>query len=473
LRCRNLGATLDEATWVTTGFIIANVIVIPLTPWLQRRFGRKQYFVTSIVGFTLASFLCGIASSLDQLILFRIIQGAFGGGLLAVAQPLLRDTFPNDQLGLSQGIFTIAAIVGPALGLTLGGILTDQLSWRWIFDINVVPGVISVVLLLIFLRNPAEPERIPGDPTGISLLIVGLGSLQYLLDEGERNDWFSNGGMIACAVAAVLGLAAFVIWELRGTSHPIVALRAFNNRSIAVGSAIGLAIGMPLFGAVLMLPQYVNALLNYTATLSGLLVLVRAAPMALLTPVVGIIAQNSRVDSRYLLGSGVLIVTLGTVWQAFVMTSDTSFVALAFPVVLQGIGSSMLFVPLIVNVLGSVDQELSAPASAFLNLSFQLGGSIASALLVTVFDRRLDLHLSNLAGSITLARPQISQLINGAGTRSREVLMGLSELVQQQASAMAFADVFLVIAAATLIVIPLIFGLRRASSSGPAPLTLE
>ena len=235
-------------------------------------------------------------------------------------------------------------------------------------------------------------------------------------------------------MVAAVGLIAFVAWELRA-KNPIVALRALGHRSIAAGSAIGLALGFPLLGSVFMLPQYVNVLLNYTATLSGLLILVRAAPIALLTPLVGVLAQ--RVDARLLLGVGVLIVSGGTIWQALIMTSDTPFATLVAPLVLQGIGTAFLAVPLLVNVLGSVGTELTATASSFLNLSFQLGGSIASAVLVTILDRRLAFHLSTLAG--TTGRPQIVGILQAAGRHRRELLVGLSQLIQQQAAAMTLA----------------------------------
>jgi DHA2 family multidrug resistance protein len=290
----NLGATIDQATWVATGFIVANVIVIPLTPWLSRRLGRRRYFALSIVGFTVASVACGLAPSLGLLIIARVVQGAFGGGLLAVAQPILIDTFPHDQLGTSQGIFTIGAVFGPALGPALGGILTDNLDWRWVFFINVPFGILALTLVLLYLRDPQDAQYVPGDFFGIVFLAVGVGGVQYVLDEGERSDWFSDPGIVAAAIAGLAGYIGFVIWELFGTRTPIVKLSVFRNRSVAVGSAIAIVLGVPLFGATLILPQYVSGLLGFTATLSGTLILVRAVPIALVTPLAG----HARVGRR-------------------------------------------------------------------------------------------------------------------------------------------------------------------------------
>ena len=200
----NLGATVDEATWVLTGYVIANVVVIPLTPWLQLRFGRKNYFLVSIIGFTFASLLCGLATSLTALILFRILQGAFGGGLLAVAQVVLRDTFPPEQLGLSQSIFALGTILGPSVGPTLGGVLVDNFSWPWVFDVNLVPGIVAFLLLWRYMRDNAQPQPARVDVTGIVLLTVAVSCMQYVLDQGQHDDWFSDRSIQLCTTLALI-----------------------------------------------------------------------------------------------------------------------------------------------------------------------------------------------------------------------------------------------------------------------------
>jgi DHA2 family multidrug resistance protein len=464
----NLGATIDQATWVATGFIVANVIVIPLTPWLSRRLGRKRYFAISIVGFTGASVACGLAPSLGLLILARVVQGAFGGGLLAVAQPILIDTFPPEQLGTSQGIFTIGAVFGPALGPAFGGVLTDNLDWRWVFFINVPFGILALTLVLLYLKDPQDAEHVPGDLFGIVLLAVGVFGVQYVLDEGERDDWFSNPGIVASAIAGVAGYIGFVIWELYGTRTPIVKLSVFRNRSVAFGSAIGIVLGVPLFGATLILPQYVSTLLGFTATLSGTLILVRAVPIALVTPLVGLLVQSGKIDPRIMLATGVLVTGVGSIWQAYTTTSGADFSTFVAPLIVQGIGCGMLFVPLLFSVLGAVkNAEDRSAVSAFINLFFQLGGSIAAATLVTLLDQRQALHMDTLSGLVTLSRAPIREAL-ASGRSPQQIAEALSQLVTQQSLAFAFADVFLVIGAATLLVLPLIAGLPKPDTAGVA-----
>src|ERR1700677_2935827 len=221
----NLGATLDEGSWVVTGSIISAVIVIPLTPWLQIRFGRRQYYSTAIIGFTVASMLCGTSGSIQELIFWRIVQGSFGGGLIATAQAVLRDTFLKSKFGLSQGLFSIGAIVGPAVGPTLGGWLTDNFSWNWVFFINLVPGIFAGTIMLMRLKNPNDPRRVPLDVAGLALLITGLGSLQYVLGEGQQNDWFSDQRILTVAIVSGIALLSFIGWGLFGTQNPVGDLR--------------------------------------------------------------------------------------------------------------------------------------------------------------------------------------------------------------------------------------------------------
>jgi DHA2 family multidrug resistance protein len=463
----NLGATINEVTWVSTGFIIANVVVIPITPWLSRRLGRKQYFTISIVGFTIASMLCGMAGSFNELVVFRVVQGAFGGGLLAAAQPILRETFPPEQLGISQSLFTIGALFGPAIGPWVGGILTDQLDWRWVFFINVGPGIAATILVVTFLRNPASPQRVVGDAVGIGLLTLGVFSLQYVLNEGESNYWFDDPLIRTFGITAVLGLIGFVVWELRGTRNPIVNLRVFTTRAVAVGSAVAITLGLPIFGASLMIPQYSTNVLGYTATLSGDLLLIRAVPVALVTPLIGILIQSGRIQPRYILLAGAALAGIGTAWLSALTTSGTSFAAMVPPMILQGIGQGALFVPLLVSVVGAVKPQDASQAGAFVNLFLQLGGSIASALLVVILDRREDLHLDTLAGIITQTNPAITQLVSAAGqAKSGAVFTLISNLTAQQAAAISYADVFLVVGVGTLITVPLILSMPRAKTSG-------
>ncbi len=456
----NLGASLDEGTWIVTGYIIAAVIVIPLTPWLQTRFGRKQYYAAAILGFTLASVLCGLATSLEQLVFFRVLQGMCGGGLVPTGQAILRDTFPAKELGKSQALVALGAITGPSIGPTLGGILTDQLSWNWVFYINIVPGLVATVLVLLFLRNPAPPRRAPVDVAGLLLLAAGLGCLQYVLNEGERNDWFADGGIVACALVSVASLVAFAFWELRGARTPIVDLRILKNPTVAAGCLLASAIGFTLFGSIVIGPQFNQSILNFTATLSGESILIRAIAIAAGTPLALVFLGRLRIKPRLLLIAGFALVALANVLQARITTSTADFWTFWFPLALGGFGFSQLFTPLTVSVLSAVRGADTPKATSLQNLAQQLGGSISTAMLVTLIDRRGAFHASHLAAAITTAHPAVTAFL------AHGTLAQLASLVRIQATTLAYADAFYLLGGAAALAIPLVLLLRSPGANG-------
>ncbi|MEA2664467.1 MAG: transporter, family, multidrug resistance protein [Candidatus Eremiobacteraeota bacterium] len=455
----NVGASIDDGTWIITGYIISNVIAIPLAPFLLQRLGRRRYYAGCIIGFTAASLLCGTATTLPALVAFRIVQGAFGGGLIATSQIILRDTFPSEKIGASSALFAIALTVGPALGPTVGGILTDNLSWQWVFDINAVPGTLAAIIVIALLRNPAPPRKLPFDGVGIALLAAGLGSLQYVLDEGERNDWFGDERIVGFAVAGVLGIAAFIAWELRARA-PIVDLRMFRYPNLRSGTVTAVLLGMVIFGPTVMLPQYVQTILGFSATQSGLLVLLRALPVLACTPLVARLA--TKVDVRILLGTGFLLSAASFVMLGSGMTAVSDFGTFALALVVSGVGQSMLLVPLLVGIISTVAPQDSPKASSFVSLSVQLGGSIASTVLVTVFDRRTFFHSDIYRGALTLHSPQVAHLLT-----LPHALQRLSALVQQQAASAGFADAIFalvpVAVAAVLVCLLLRVPRRRAA----------
>ncbi len=455
----NLGASTDEGTWVINGYTIAVVIVIPMIPWLQMTLGRKRYFLLCIAGFTAASFACGISTSINELIAFRVVQGIFGAGLLATSQTILRDTFPPEQLGVSQGIFALGAIMGPALGPPLGGVLVDNANWNWVFDINVVPGVASFLLLLTFLRDPTTPRRTPLDVPGLLLLVIGIGSFQYVLSEGERWDWFSDTNNCLFAVAAAIGISGLIWWELRA-KQPLVDLRAFRYRAVWGGFILAMLIGGAIFGSTYTLPQFVQNSLDFTATLSGLLILMRAIPIGLATPLIARFV--GRVDARIFMAFGFFFMALGNYTQATVTALRSDFGTFVIPLMLTGVGAALLFVPLTTAVLGGVPQNVGAKASAYVNLGTQLGGSIAIAALSTLVDRRVAFHLSTLAANTVPSAPALSLL---PGKPNPAELFGI---VNGQATILAYADVSLAIAAAAFIAIFLVMLMPRPKK-GAAP----
>jgi DHA2 family multidrug resistance protein len=455
----NLGASVDEGTWVINGYTIAVVIVIPMIPWLQMTLGRKRYFLLCIAGFTAASFACGISTSIDELIAFRVIQGIFGAGLLATSQTILRDTFPPEQLGISQGIFALGAIMGPALGPPLGGILVDNANWNWVFDINVVPGVASFLILLACLRDPTTPRQVPLDVPGLVLLVAGIGSFQYVLSEGERWDWFSDTNNCIAAVVAFIGIGGLIWWELRA-KQPLVDLRAFRYRAVWAGFILAMLIGGAIFGSTYTLPQFVQGSLSFTATLSGLLILMRAIPIGLATPFIARVV--GRVDARIFMAFGFFFMALGNYTQATLTTINSDFQTFVLPLMLTGVGAALLFVPLTTAVLGGVPQQVGAKASAYVNLGTQLGGSITIAALSTLVDRRGAFHLAVLAGNLVPGSASVSRL---PSTPNPGQLFGI---VHEQATILAYADVSLAIAAATFIAIFLVMLMPKPKKGGAA-----
>jgi DHA2 family multidrug resistance protein len=451
-----MGANFDDAAWIVTAYIVAAVIVIPLTPWLQQVFGRKQYYVAAIVGFTITSALCGLSTTLGQLIFFRILQGLCGGGLISTGQAIMRDTFPTRQLGLSQALVSIGAVIGPSIGPTLGGILTDALSWNWIFYVNIVPGIISAILCAMLLRNPTRRGKPSVDGIGLGLMALGLGALQYVLDEGERYDWFRDGNIALLTATSVISLAAFVYWELRVVKNPIVDLHILvKNRTVAAGCLLAMALAYSLYGGVILAPQVQQGLLNFTATLSGLSILCRAAAIMVMTPITLMLLSRAKIRPQILLGIGFIIVAVANVMSAGILTTQSDFGSFIIPLAVGGIGFGLLFVPLSVAVLTSVQGADTQKATSLLSLCQQLGGSISAASLVTILDRRRALHQDTLASQVTLHSTSVQQLLQ----HHQSITVAASAVVQQ-AAMMSFADAFYVLGAVALVLTPLVLLLR-------------
>jgi DHA2 family multidrug resistance protein len=452
----NLGATLDEAAWAVTGYLAANVIVIPLTPWLQERFGRRQYFLATTIGFTIASVLCGFSGTVVALIAFRIVQGLFGGGLIATAQSALRDIFPPEEMAVSQGVFVLIIVVGPILAPVLGGAIVDNLSWQWIFFVNVLPGAISAFIVGTMLRNPAEPKALRVDAIGVALLAVGVGALQYFLDEGERHDWFASQAIVVAAVLAGAGLLSFICWELYGAREPIVDLRIFARyRSVPVGLILAMGTSASFFGTTLVLPQFVQTILGFTAFESGQLQLFRALPVFFMVPVVAGLAGTGRMDARILISGGWLLTAISSFALFARMTSDAGFGHFIVPLLVGGAGSAMLAIPLLIIIQGTTSAVDGPKASAFITLAFQLGGSVAGAVLVTIIDRRAAFHLNALASTITLGHPAVPDDPSGSW------LARTFAFVVQQAQTMAFADTAFIVGAMAVILLLLVPLLKR------------
>jgi len=462
-----LGASTDQGAWFVTAYIIANVIVIPLTPWLQSIFGRKRYFAMSIAGFTLVSILCGLATDTTTEIGLRFIQGAFGGGLMVPAQQIIRDTFPPEQMGKSQSLFALAVVIGPTIGPTLGGLLTDALSWRWVFFINVLPGIAATLLVLLFVRDPHAPKRIPVDGIGMGLLATGLATMQYVLDEGERNGWFGDSTIVTCTVVSVIALAAFVAWELWGTKHPAVALRVFRDRNVWACSVVFFGIGATMYALIFIQPQYVQNSLNFTTTMAGLLLMVRAGMLALLYPLTTWIVSQKKLDLRIVSAAGLFIMGVTTWYQTFEMTTNATFGTFVVTQALGGIGMAFVFVPVTVVLLAGIEPAIVPSALALTRLMQQIGASIGSAYAATLLDRNFNPALSSIAGTITMDRANVASAVMAHGPQAIAQLSALANAEALNLAAMTTTQFFAVATMAATF-LPLLMIRRATRPAAPA-----
>jgi MFS transporter, DHA2 family, multidrug resistance protein len=463
----NFGIAIDLSAWIVTGYIIANVVVIPITPWLALRFGRRQYFFWSIIIFTFASLMCGLSQNFGQLVFWRIIQGLGGGGLIATSQAILRDTYTLREQGTAQGIFAMGVIVGPALGPVMGGWITDNFSWHWIFFINLPVGILAATLIWNFLRNPVEPTHKKLDWIGLLLLAIGLGSMQYVLEQGQQYDWFDDPNIRLGTATSVVGLAAFVWWTLR-SKIPVVDLQVLRLRQVAAGSILGAVLGVSLYGSILVLPQYLQNSLGFTATLSGLTILVRAGAVMLFTPLTAALAGRGVIDVRVSTAIGFVLLAVSNWMLANVTTPDSQFPTFIASLIISGIGLSQIFVPLSIAVLGGVPDKEVPATSAFFNLSRQIGGSVATAILVTILVRGFTVHQSELAGTQSLQHAPTAQYLQRHGQQvSTPALITLDGIVTNQAAVQSYADTSRWVAIITIALAPLVVLLNKPRLGGP------
>jgi MFS transporter, DHA2 family, multidrug resistance protein len=472
----NLGATLSEIGWVVTGYSIANVIIIPLSAWLGDKFGRKPYFIFSLVGFTLASVLCGFANSLVMLVASRILQGLCGGGLLAKAQAVLFETFPPEEQGLAQAIFGFGVIIGPVMGPTLGGYLTDVLNWRWIFFINIPFGMLAIAMAVAFLPQ-GEKKQISKsvDWLGIFLLVVSIGSFQTFLEQGEQYDWFGCYWITILAVVSVIGMAAF-IWRELTTKYPAVDLRVLRHKSLAAGSIYSAVLGMGLYGAMFAVPIFAQTILNFTAMQTGMMLLPGALASAAMMPVLG--KLSSKIDARLMIGFG-SIITAATMFQLAVINPSTGTDSLFWPLVMRGAGSVFMFMSLSLATLGPIPKQDISAASGFYNLTRQLGGSIGVAALTTLLDRREQFHRAILVENLNFANSAYVERFNaltasfkGMGfdlTQAHMKAMSVIDgLVNMQSSIISFGDIFWIVGICFVISLPLLVFLGNGRSNRQA-----
>lgn len=478
----SFGAGVDEIDWVITGYLISNVIIIPTTGWMSSIFGLKRYFAISQIVFVIASFLCGISWNLPSLIFFRILQGIGGGAILPVALTILLEAFPPQDFAMASALFGVGATLGPAIGPTLGGWLTDTLSWQWIFFVNVPIVTVSVILSQMLIGENkgvlAGRRAAPIDFLGLLTVAAWLGTLQVLLQEGQRDGWFESPFIITLAVISVVSFVLFLYFELR-LPNPLINLRIFKNRNFAIGSFVGAMLGAALFGAIFILPLFAGLLLHYTALQIGLVLLPPALVSLVLFPIVGRLA--SVVDSRILMAIGVVLFVISLFGNGFI-NLQTSWQTLVYLQIFRGASLPFLFTSVGALSLTNIAPQEKADASSLFNLTRTLGGSIGIAVIGTTLVNRQRFHFERFGESITqfgvATRERLSELATGItghlgpGQASSQAQAVLAQQLSQQAYVSAFNDVALALAAGfalALLLIPL-FRVRGRVPSGSAPL---
>jgi len=449
----NLGASIDEVSWVATGYILASVIVMPLNGWLTAYFGRKNFYAGCLAIFTIASLLCGTAHSIWQLVFYRVIQGFGGGALQPTAQAILFETYPPEKRGSAMAIFGLGAMVGPAVGPVLGGYIIDNYTWPLIFYINIPIGIVAFLMTLAFIPNPHYIERPKGgvDWLGLSLLSSGLASLQYVLERGEHDDWYSSPTIWILTIVVVVAIPLFIYRALR-QAYPLVDLKVFRERTFTIGNVIGVVAGFGLFGTSLILPLFFQNILGFTAFDTGLALLPGALATAVSMFVVG--RLTNLLDPRILVAFGMLVFGASTWWLGG-LNQQAGYWDVFWPRALQGFALGFLFVPLTTVMLGAVPRSELAGATGVSTLLRQLGGSFGIAILTTLLARHTAMAWSDLAAGVT---------------RSYGYSVGtLTQIVAMNAQVIAYDYLFRLSALVFFACAPLVFFMRASRESGAPP----
>jgi DHA2 family multidrug resistance protein len=473
----SLSATIDEATWTVTSYLVANAIILPMTGWLASAFGRKRLLMLSVVGFTGASFLCGFAPTLGSLIFFRIIQGATGGALQPLSQAVLLEAFAPSERGKAMGFWGLGVVVAPILGPVLGGWLTDNYSWRWVFYINIPVGVASLVMTKMFIFDPPylRQESRKVDYWGIGMLAVGIGALQILLDKGQEDDWFESHFMVALAIIAAVLLTVFVIHELL-TDDPVVDLRVFKIRSYAVGVFLMTVVGFVLYGSLVLLPIMLQTLLGYPSLQAGIAMAPRGMGAFVMMPITGM--MTGKFDARKLLTVG-LVIGGGTLLWLSLINLQAGYWDIFWPQIIQGVGMSLLFVPLTTVSMDPIPREKMGNATSLFNLMRNIGGSIGIAVTGTLIARHTRVITGTLGEHVNVYDPETQQMFMqiragfmAAGadmvTATNRAYAALFGMISRQAAMVSFVGLFELLGFIFLALIPLVLLMKRPGHGGPA-----
>jgi MFS transporter, DHA2 family, multidrug resistance protein len=475
----SLGASTDESTWVLTSYLVSNAIVLPISGWIASTVGRKRFFMICLVIFTISSLLCGIAPSLGAIILFRVLQGAGGGGLQPMAQAILADTFPPEKRGIAFALYGVTVIVAPTIGPTLGGWITDNYTWRWIFFINLPIGILTLLLVYRLIDDPPWAKRAAGagikiDYIGVALLTLGVGALQVMLDKGQEDDWFGSHFILTLAILAAVGLVSLVIWEWYH-KDPIIDVRMFKNLNFLGANVMMFALGIMLFSSLVMMPLYLQTLMGYTAESAGLVLSGGGLMLLFLMPVAGVL--SSKVQARYLIAFGWLILSLGMYYSTQHLDLEISFRAAAILRVIQVFGLGFLFVPINLASYVGVPVEKSSSVAGLINFMRNIGSSIGTSMVTTLIARRAQFHQVYLVAHVTPGQPTFAQAVKAlashlaasgldAARATSQAYARLYHLLIGQATTLAYIDTFWVLSIGAGIMFLLSFMLRRNEPGG-------
>src|ERR1700724_2142572 len=465
----SLSAGQDESTWVLTSYLVSNAIVLPLSGWLSSIIGRKHFYMGCVALFTISSFLCGLAPNLPMLIVFRILQGAGGGGLQPSEQAILADTFAPAKRGMAFAVYGIAVVMAPAIGPTLGGWITDNFTWRWIFFINIPVGILSLLLTSRLIQDPPYFKRrklseTHIDYTGLGFVALGLGTLQVVLDKGQRDDWFESNFIITLSLISAAALIFVTIWEWKH-KDPIIDLHLFRDRTFGVSNLLMFMLGFALLGSTLLLPLFMQTLLGYTAAQSGLALMPGGFTIMLLLPLVGFLL--SRYSPRWLLVFG-LVVLSGALFHMAGFDLDIDFRTAATARVLQVGGMAFLFVPINTAAYAFLPREKNNAASGLMNLARNLGGSVGISVVTTLLDRRTQVHLNDLSRHLSASNPAFQSMLQGttqamrahgasAAFATQQAYDLIEGTVQREATMLAYIDNFRLLGWAIMAMIPIVF----------------
>jgi MFS transporter, DHA2 family, multidrug resistance protein len=471
----SLSASIDEATWALTSYLVANAIILPMTGWLASTFGRKRLLMLSVIGFTASSFLCGLAPTLGMLIVFRILQGATGGALQPLSQAVLLEAFTPQDRGKAMGFWALGIVVAPILGPVLGGWLTDNYSWRWVFYINIPVGIASIVMTKLYIFDPPylRRESRSVDYWGMGMLVVGIGALQIVLDKGQQEDWFESTFITALAVISVVTLVALVVHELT-TDDPIVDLRVFKARSYAVGVFLMTVVGFVLYGSMVLLPVMLQTLLGYPPLQAGIAMAPRGMGAFVMMPITGL--MTGRFDPRKLLTVGLMIGGASLLWLSS-LNLQAGYWDIFWPQMIQGIGMSLLFVPLTTVSMDPIPRERMGNATSLFNLMRNIGGSVGIAATGTMLTRDSQSTTALLGAHVTPFNPaaqtmlaQIKQAFIAAGadavTATNRAYAALFGVVQRQATMMSFVTIFQLLGVMFFALVPLVLLMKRPKAGG-------